>query len=318
MIPDLFRRSLFLTALTAAGLIHASDCTDAGDCYSKGMNRCISVDDAGNKNIDIYADGVFAGAEEYLLKACELSHAEACTVLGDFYGIQPGNGAQIKDFAKSIPFYLKSCSLKNEKGCEKAVALYHNAGEYCEKAEDTTDTVYVRSEHCFTDATAFLKDECSRDRISACEALGYLYADIYEPEQKEFKSATVYYQKACDLNSSSSCYELARTYELINSSNTGGDFLRLYRKACEMKNSGACYRIAELYLEGQKVERNPVTAVTYLDKACGLNEPEACRTLSDIYKHGAKGIKKDAEMSQIYQKKAEEIENALFDECDEC
>ncbi len=89
------------------------------------------------------------------------------------------------------------------------------------------------------------------------------------------------YQKACDLNISSGCYNLGVLY--ANGQGVRQDYTQantLYKKSCDMGYAGGCLNLGFLYVKGLSVTQNMQTAKELFGKACDLGEQKGC----DAYK----------------------------------
>ncbi|WP_019001365.1 tetratricopeptide repeat protein [Succinimonas amylolytica] len=298
------------------GVSQALDCSSPEACHKKGLSLCVSPDEDSGEITDIYNDKLFSKAEIYFIEACKQRYPESCIVIGDHYGVQPGNGGMIRDFARAVPFYVQACELGSDDGCEKTIELYKFAGEYCDM--DRNSGGYVFSEKCFTDARKYLDGFCSRGRATACEALGSIYRDKYGFEDPEYQKASDYFMKACDLKLSLGCFDLAESYERLAEHGMERDFLSIYLKTCDLKYDMACRRIGDLYLEGVKVPRDVRKGLLYLDKACSITDYEACKILSDMYGKGTEEIPQDPALSQKYHARSQELEQLFWDNCDYC
>ena len=323
MISGILRFALLTGCLLTAGAAAASQCQDAKDCLKKGKEILQTVDRQDSDDQELYDDDVFDQAENYLLTACSLSSTEACILMGDHYGLQPGNGGTILDFEKAIAFYRKACELKDNTGCKRAIELYALSGEYCEY--DSENGGYHPSDKCFNNAREYLENFCDTGNISACESLGLLYENRYQPNDPEFENVYEYLKKACDKNSALGCGELARVYEKQNP-----DKPELYepwaQKSCNLKNGFACGHLGELYLKGKQVPQDLKKGLALVEKACTLEEPDSCSLLADIYEKGltaapentgkdskkkgkkqSNDIKPNPKLSQKYRTRAQEL-----------
>ena len=327
MISGILRFALLTCCLLTAGAAAASECQDAQECLKKGKELLQAADRQDADDLELYDDDAFDQAENYLLNACSLSSTEACILLGDHYGMQPGNGGTILDFEKAIAFYRKACELKDNKGCKHAIELYALSGEYCEY--DSKDGGYHPSDKCFNNAREYLEDFCDAGNISACESLGLIYESRYQPNDPEFDNVYEYLKKACDKDSALACGELARVYE-----NQNRDKPEIYepfaQKSCNLKNPVACSHLGELYLKGKQVPQDVKKGLALTDKACTLGDADSCSLLADIYEKGLtadtentgkdskkKGkkqndIKPNPRLAQKYRARAEKLMDELY------
>ncbi len=325
MISGILRLSLLACCLLTAGVAAADpQCQDAQECLKKGKEILQAADRDDSDDLELYDDDAFDQAENYLLTACSLSNAEACVLMGNHYGKQPGNGGDILDFEKAIAFYRMACELKDNNGCKQAIELYALSGEYCEYVSENGG--YHPSDKCFNNAREYLENFCDAGNTSACESLGLIYENRYQPNDPEFEHVYEYLKKACDKNSAMACGELGRVYEKQNR-----DKPEMYEpltlKSCALKNAFACCHLGELYLKGKHVPQDLKKALTFLEKACSLGEADGCSLLADIYEKGVtadaestgkKGkkqnnsIKPNPRLAQKYRTRAEELMEEFY------
>ncbi|MCR4553748.1 MAG: hypothetical protein K5752_02375 [Succinivibrionaceae bacterium] len=171
--------SIILGCLNTCVFAVSNDCSNADDCYQKAVllapeNELTSDSD------EIFDIDYFSKAEKYLIKTCQMSHAESCLLLGLHYGEQPGNGGMVLNFAKSAMYLRKSCELKNDNGCASAINLFKYQGMCCEPDLTRGNGVHLCPEKCATDAVNFLDNLCDRNNKNACATAGYFIRNQYK------------------------------------------------------------------------------------------------------------------------------------------
>ena len=310
MISGILRFVLLAVLILLTGSARAAICRDQEECLTRGKELCPIAGNPGSRYFKICDEDNFEKAAEYFLKACVLSSAEACLVMGRYYGgaeVSGDTDGDVPDFDKAIAFYRRACTLKTDAGCDLAISLYSRSGEFCEYVAENGG--YHPADGCLDNARRFLEGFCNSGRMSACESLGLIYESRYRPRDPEFEQVYAWLKKACDGNSASACTELARIYRKQDSGNTDR-YLPLLRKSCGLDNSRACGQLGELFLKGKSVPRDSKVALSFLEKACSLSDTESCSLLAGIYENGDEksGIKADTGLSQKYRTRAEDPE----------
>ena len=95
--------------------------------------------------------------------------------------------------------------------------------------------------------------------------------------------AVEYLTKACNLNHSKACYNLAMKYK--NEDGVEKNPLRavfLYDKSCDLGYPKSCYNLGIMYVDGEYFMKDNIKALELFTKACGMNLKEACEAYDDL------------------------------------
>lgn len=123
---------------------------------------------------------------------------------------------------------------------------------------------------------------CELNNSTAC-----VQSALNLKSQNKYLDSKKYYKKACDLDNSSGCYNLASYYFY-------GDFAspeltqdlelarELFLKSCNLKNSQACYNLGAFYRYGKGVSPDLKQALLYFQKGCELNHSKSCGIYKQI------------------------------------
>ncbi|TKX32561.1 tetratricopeptide repeat protein [Campylobacter aviculae] len=125
--------------------------------------------------------------------------------------------------------------------------------------------------------------------------------------------AIEYLKQACNLNSGLrsgfSCFQVGNIYRnIMGDTRKSSEY---YEKACDLEVSQSCVELANLYIE----EHNAPKFLEYLNKACDSKDTKTCNDLAKIYEQGVIkyklgiedkeiSIKKDSSKALQYYKKA--------------
>ena len=128
--------------------------------------------------------------------------------------------------------------------------------------------------------------------------------------KRDEKSGFTYYDKACGLGYSDSCFNLglictSKTFETAQPQNYVLG-LKYLDKACTMGHAGACYHAGALHILGtmdKTVPQDMKKAFEYSVKGCDLGNMYACANVSQMYLKG-EGVEKDEKKAQEYKAKA--------------
>jgi tetratricopeptide (TPR) repeat protein len=119
-----------------------------------------------------------------LVQTCSNNQPSACVVLSWYF-------FRVKKYESSIKFGKKHCP-KSSTACFYVGESYSLLGQLAE-------------------SLPFLEKACVNGEAAGCERIGHFYLG----EQK-YKGAVKYFRKACDLEESFGCYNLACAYSLMN------------------------------------------------------------------------------------------------------
>ncbi len=117
-----------------------------------------------------------------------------------------------------------------------------------------------------------------------------------------------YYDACVNNNKASACRELA--YLLLG---RGGEanapkVVTYIEKACNLNDAESCNNIGFLYMTGNIVKQDYIKANTYYEKACNLNDGNGCHNLGYLYDSGI-GVKQDYKKASTYYEKACKLNN---------
>lgn len=201
-----------------------------------------------------------------LIKQCEANDGRACYEVGNkceeisTQWDRVGTPQSIELYKKAVIFYQKGCDLKNAASCKELSRIYNP--EYQEEYAKFVDKNLTKAGEYWNLSVEY--DEENQARIKGCaennaEACGSL-AGAYSDHRGSWKSkAAEFYEKACSLKHSKSCFILGEFY--------------LYG---EDKNMEKAY---EFYTLGVEYKNFDIT------QKCEANDGEACYTLGGIYRH---------------------------------
>jgi hypothetical protein len=113
-------------------------------------------------------------------------------------------------------------------------------------------------------------------------------------------SEAALFEKACDRGARSACYRLA---ELTWSGNgvprDEERAARMYKDACGAGSGAACGELGRLL--SRRPER-PAEALSLLERACGLDDPQGCLLLASAFATGTLAARDDARATPLYEK----------------
>jgi len=252
-----------------------------------------------------YLDGVngtgkdFKKALALLQPACDAKIGRACSALGNVYSLAEGVP---KDESKAADLYKVACDANEARGCHQ-LGLFYALGKGGLPKDEP---------HAF----ALLKSACDAGRSDACHitAVAYRHGDgtpkstadalkyaqracegshgdrsgdgcnflagFYERGEgvpKDSKKAAELTKDACDLESASGCATLAA---FLMRDSVPLDFKGAHQaaaKACDGDDADGCYMLATCEARGWGTERSPMTADTFMKKACDLGNATACK-----------------------------------------
>jgi len=195
--------------------------------------------------------------------ACDAGEARGCHRLGIFYAL--GKGGLPKDETHAFALLKSACEAGRSDACHiAAVASHHGDGT----PKSTADAVKYAQLAC---------DGTHGDRSGdGCNFLAGFYFRG-EGEPKDPKKAAALTKEACDLTSPSGCatYAAFLMRDAVPPDLKGAHEAAV--KACEGSDANGCYMLATCEARGWGTERSPMTADTYMKKACDLGNATACK-----------------------------------------
>jgi len=149
------------------------------------------------------------------------------------------------------------------------------------------------------------KTKCWFNQWSACNFVGYMYDEGRHGVPENNVTAQRYYQKACDGQYYTACYNLGRLYEdgevepsLVDLNNEDRSFWRLYHKACKGGDGAGCARLAHYYSSEERGKiRNVSAANDYYRSACSLGHFSSCVSVGDNHLDG-NGTERDVGLAR--------------------
>ena len=112
--------------------------------------------------------------------------------------------------------------------------------------------------------------------------------------------AAALYERACHRGHQSACYRLAwLTWSGSGAARDEERAERLYDKACRAGGGAACGELGRLW--SSRAERRP-EALSLLERACDLDDPQGCLLLASAFAMGTLAPRDDARATPIYEK----------------
>ena len=112
--------------------------------------------------------------------------------------------------------------------------------------------------------------------------------------------AAALYERACHRGHQSACYRLAwLTWSGNGTARDEERAERLYDKACRAGGGAACGELGRLW--SSRAERRP-EALSLLERACDLDDPQGCLLLASAFAMGTLAPRDDARATPIYEK----------------
>ena len=271
-----------------------------------------------------------------LIKQCEANDGRACYDVGKKYERESkdkrfaGYSTQwvfvetpqsIELYKKAVIFYQKGCDLKNAASCYKLSGIYNPEydKEYTEvvgKNLTKADEYWNLSVEYDEENQVFIKG-CAENNAEACSDLAraYNYGGEWGSVSGQKSKAAEFYEKACNLKHSRSCFDLGRFYEKDKNMEKAYEFYTLgveYRdfdttKKCQANDGEACYTLGKSYssnpCDGDECKKWSLSKSDELyQKACDLRYSKACMDLGDKYEKGS-GVEKDiAKAVEFFEK----------------
>lgn len=128
-------------------------------------------------------------------------------------------------------------------------------------------------------AMDFYEKACTLGNTKSCFRMAYKY-DLGEGVKEDNVKAQQYYEQACEQNYGVSCHNLAIMYEKGETKKKDNQqVLKLYAKACKLEYSDACYNLALVYEKGKIIKKDLSQAKHYYELGCNLGDKDACKAL---------------------------------------
>lgn len=126
-----------------------------------------------------------------------------------------------------------------------------------------------------------LMDKCESKSAISCNNLAYEYS-----KDKDFKSSSEFFKRACDLNLATACANLGQIYEkgLVGKKDINMA-LALYTLACDSGDGVGCYNIALATYTNAPANKKDIAlnrSLKLLDKSCKLEYRQACLLLKEL------------------------------------
>ena len=118
----------------------------------------------------------------------------------------------------------------------------------------------------------------------------------------EGDEALAYHMKYCVRNIAQACLESGYIHRKKGDNQSIEQSLISFQKACDLNNSVGCKELADWYANGSDVTADIAKANAYFQKACELGEANSCNRLGESYKNGFGLIVDMAKASEFFQK----------------
>lgn len=160
----------------------------------------------------------------------------------------------------------------------------------------------------------YLKDSCRNKGAKSCGVLGYIYESGIGVSVN-VKNAIEYYKKSCDLRYGVGCVNLGVIYAKVENYKDANSY---FGRACDLRNAEGCLNLGISYAYGYDVSVGEIRAKLlfkearelYMDACDKQNDALACQSVAQFYEQGI-GVEIDEKISEIYLKKACEMDNSL-------
>jgi TPR repeat protein len=216
-------------------------------------------------------------------KLCDGGKADACRVLGRWYGFDPAMRDH-HDEAKTKQYQQKQVEL-DEAGCKKKDACA------CGRLVDS----FAKGHGVERDAKAAADrgtKGCEFGDPATCETLGDIYLNGFPVDVgKDPAKAKKYYSRAfdlrklgCDAENLAHCAFLGRLYEGgIGVEASSKKAISHARRACQGGEGLGCSLLGLWYRQGRPgIPKNPRAARDAYQKACKEGRPEFCREVKAV------------------------------------
>ncbi|MBN2725725.1 MAG: sel1 repeat family protein [Deltaproteobacteria bacterium] len=274
------------------------------------------------KNNSIIYSEVIKRMEEnnFLLAVGELrklsgsSCDKACLKLGYDLSWYIGEYGEAASFLRKISDLSKSSSERKKLGkkirsLKKEEALWQKCSE-----KKSLERFY---KECSSKVLDFIR-RCNMNHAASCRQAGYILsikkrtyarglkylktgcylsdgiscylAGAYAHRDKNYSSASRYYEKSCSLASPGGCrYSGILYYYGKGRAVNYPKALEFFLKGCNMNDGTSCFYLGRVYYSGLGVPPSYSQALVFSEKACQLNSPDGCynaaRAYSKLYKY---------------------------------
>lgn len=214
---------------------------------------------------------------------CDAGKADACRVLGRWYGYDPSTRDH-HDEDKTEQYQQKQVAL-DEAACKKEEPCA------CGRLVDN----YVKGQGVERDPKAAVERAvlgCKHGDPATCETLGDIYLNGFPVDVGiEAGKAKQYYQRAfalrkqgCDAGNLAHCAFLGRLYEGgIGVDADAEEAVTLARRACEGGEGLGCSLLGLWYRQGRPgIPKDPRRARDAYQRACKQGRPEFCREVKAV------------------------------------
>ncbi|KAL1501545.1 hypothetical protein ABEB36_006847 [Hypothenemus hampei] len=218
--------------------------------------------------------------------------------------------------------YINNLGIEYRFGCysEKKAEVCHLLADFLEAIKKD-----------FEKAAKVYKNNCDEYKYGkSCLKYGSYCLTGRGLKKSDYPLAYNYFEKGCNLNEPSACFNQAVLLVTKNDSfGVSQDVLKgasLLEKACESQNGMACYYLSSLYIAGAKngykigekaqkdkydIPKNMEKAFKYALDGCNLGVMYSCANLSQMYLKG-QGVQKNEELAEKYKKLALEMQDEVM------
>ena len=229
-------------------------------------------------------EGDHARATDLYRSACEAGFARACFNLGVHYRLGVGIEA---DEARSFALTEASCEAGLIVACsDLGYHYYGGIGVEEDKAE----------------ASRLYRRACDDGYLPGCRNLGVQYRDG-DGVRQDLAEARRLFLTACDGGDLASCHDVANLYRNEGEPTRAAP---IYAEACEGGHDWSCNILGRLYRDGEGVEQNYTTAVSWFQRGCENDHTSSCYQLAMRYRSGEGVEKDDAEAVRLFQAACED------------
>jgi len=149
------------------------------------------------------------------------------------------------------------------------------------------DAVAATENEQFKEATEYLQKACDLKYAMACNDLGGTYWDGVTGVEQDLEKAANYIKQACSLSFHKACVNLGIMYqEGEYFQQDYGKSKELYESACRGGVYFGCRNLGRLYEMGWGVAKDLLVARELYEKACDSNLGIGCHDLGELYENG--------------------------------
>lgn len=161
------------------------------------------------------------------------------------------------------------------------------------------NAAYARKD--YPAAAAQFASACDNGSVSACGALGEMYASGTGLARNGTRAAAPL-AKACDGGITASCTKLAVLYDNGDGVSVNKALaFRLYNGACAKSDMVSCHGLGRLYESGQGTTLNVAQAASLYQKACTAGVADACSNVGTMYANGVYFAKSENQADAFYK-----------------